>query len=293
MAPLVAYGAIFAAGVLLLAVSGPLSRSERDRKPRVRGVRLPFASLLARAGALFAVQAVGVVIGAAVGWQLTGLVGVAVLFGGLGVLLPPFVTAPVRRRRATRVATAWSLWTRQLAELARSGVGMTQGLRATVPHAPAEIAGTIASVAAVAEAEGVLEALDRLARSGTYWEPEVAAGLRMAATSGGSVADPLLDLASRISDVVQMHRTNTEAVVQMWTQTIALLVLALAIMMFMYRNNPSYFEPYQTPTGQLVLAGIAAILLASISFLVHHSVLRTGRSVLVPPRRPGRVREPL
>lgn len=290
---LVVYGAIFAGGLLLLAASGPLSRSADARKPRTRSRGLPFASLVARAGPLLAVQAAAALIGGAVGWQLTDLAGVALLLGGLGVLMPPFVTAPLRRRRATRVATAWSLWTRQLAELARSGAGLTEALRATVPHAPAEIAATIATVAAVAEADGLPAALDRLARSGTYWEPEVAAGLRMAATSGGSVAHPLLDLSSRISDVVQMHRTNTEAVVQIWTQTIALLVLASAILTFMYRNNPSYFEPYQTPTGQLVLACIAGILLASISFLVHHSVLRTGRSVLVPPRRPRRMREPL
>lgn len=289
-----AFGVLFAAGVWLAIASGPLSRSSRSAaRGRPKGARSSVAVLAARAGPLLGVQAAGGVVGGAVGWRLTGLAGLALLLAGLGVLLPPFVTAPVRRRRSTRLATAWSLWTRQLAELARSGAGLTDAMRSTVPHAPSEIAVTIAAVATTAEIDGLEAAFDQLAASGPFWEPETAAGLRMAATSGGSVADPLLDLSSRISDVVQMHRTNTEAVVQMWTQTIALLVLASAIVTFMYRNNPSYFEPYQTATGQLVLVAIAAILLLSVSFLVHHSVLRTGRSVLVPPRRPGRVREPI
>ncbi|MCY4281271.1 MAG: hypothetical protein OXC59_11270, partial [Acidimicrobiaceae bacterium] len=76
-------------------------------------------------------------------------------------------------------------------------------------------------------------------------------------------------------------------------QTIALLALAGGVIALMYINNPSYFEPYDTATGQLVLVGVAGLLLTSISFLVYHSVLREDHSVLVPSRRRQRTQPPL
>ena len=160
-------------------------------------------------------------------------------------------------------------------------------------HAPAEIAAAVERTAATAELHGLEAALDELAASGTVWEPEVAAGLRMAATSGGAVAEPLLDLCGRISDVVDLHRSKNEAVVQLWTQTIALLGLAGGVVVLMYRNNPAYFVPYEEGTGQLVFVGIAGLLLMSTAFLVYHSVVREENSVLVAPRRRSRAKDPI
>lgn len=233
------------------------------------------------------------VAGLVVGWWATQLIGMALLLAGLGILLPPFMAAPRRRRRQTRNALAWQLWSRQLAELARSGAGLGEALRGSVEHAPPEVASVVERVAATADMHGLETAIEELANSGDSWEPEVAAGLLMATTTGGPVADPLLDLCERIGDVVELHRSKTEAVVQLWTQTIALLALAAGVIILMYINNPAYFEPYRNGSGQLVLSGIAGILLFSIGFLVYHSVVREERSVLVPGPRRREVKEPL
>ncbi len=228
-----------------------------------------------------------------IGFLATRLWGLAVLLCGLGALLPPFVAAPRRRRQQTREALAWQLWTRQLAELTRSGAGLTDSLKSSTAHAPAQLAFTVKRVASTAELHGIDEALDELAAAGVVWEPEVAAGLRIAAQSGGPLTPPLLELCNRIGDVVSLHRARTEAVVQLWTQTIALLSLAGGVVLLMYRNNPAYFEPYRTPTGQLVLTLIALVLLGSTVFLVYHSVVRAQPSVLSPPPRRRRGKEPL
>ena len=135
--------------------------------------------------------------------------------------------------------------------------------------------------------------MDELAASGKVWEPEIAAGLRMAATAGGAIADPLFDLCGRINDVVELHRAKNEAVVQLWTQTIALLGLAGGVVTMMYRNNPTYFEPYSSGTGQMVFVVIALVLLGSTLFLVYHSVVREEHSILVPPKRRNRAKEPI
>ncbi|WP_419554129.1 type II secretion system F family protein [Candidatus Poriferisodalis sp.] len=240
-----------------------------------------------------AVQAIAVVGGTAVGYAATGLWGMAALLGGLGALLPPFVMAPRRRRRQTREALAWQLWTRQLAELTRSGAGLTDSLRGSTEHAPSEIAHIVGRVASTAELHGIDAALDELAAAGDVWEPEVAVGLRMAAASGGALTEPLLGLCNRMGDVVSLHRARTEAVVQLWTQTIALLGLAGGVVTLMYRNNASYFAPYRTPTGQLVLTMIAFVLLGATGFLVYHSVVRVDPSVLAPLRRRRGAKEPL
>ncbi|MCY4422481.1 MAG: type II secretion system F family protein [Acidimicrobiaceae bacterium] len=302
MLQILVFGVLAAAGLALVVLSGALSRI----RPSSKRVQRAAAAVLEREAVarrkaaserrlspLMVVQLVAAVGGGFLGWTVTGLLGMMVLLGGLGALLPPFMAAPARRRRQTRQALAWSLWSRQLAELARAGSGLVESLRGSVEHAPQEIAAVVERVAATAEMQGLEEALEELAASGTVWEPEVAAGLRMAASGGGAVADPLFDLCGRIGDVVDLHRSKTEAVVQLWTQTIALLGLAGGVVLMMYRNNPAYFEPYEQGTGQLVFVGIAGLLLLSTSFLVYHSVVRQENSVLVPPRRRNRAKDPI
>lgn len=284
------FAAVFVAGAGVVVFSGrlALARSRRSRSAawRLLGAR---RRLRGQVG----VQAMAAVAGAAVGWVATGLVGMSVLLGGLGVLLPPFVAAPARRRRQSAEASAWSVWCRQMASLAQAGSGLADAVSASVDHAPEPIAAVISEVAVRARADGLEAALERLGRSGAVWEPEVAAGLRMAAASGSGIAGPLVDLSGRIDDAVSMHRVRTEAVVQLWAQTIALLVVAAGVVALMYRNNAAYFAPYSTSAGQSVLALIAAVLLGSVSLLVYHSTARPAPSVLAEARGRGRARYPL
>lgn len=263
----------------------PFSRSNPSA-PATGGARRFGAVRLWQIGSAFG--------GFVLGLQATGLLGMALLLGGLGMLLPPFVAAPRRRRQQSRVALAWQLWTRQLAELARAGAGLTDALMGSVEHSPPEVRPTVEKVAISARVHGIDVALDELAAAGKMWEPEVAAGLRMAATTGAAVAPPLLDLGERIGDVVDLHRTRTESVVSLWTQTIALLSLAAGVILLMYRNNPAYFEPYRAGGGQLVLIAISGLLLLSVGFLVFHSVVREKPSVLSPPGpREKQAKDPL
>ena len=308
-------GALFILGLAVLVFAGPLSRkwagwakrskAERAEAKRSKAERAEAKRTRAerRIGAVGIAQIIGALAGLLVGWFATELVGMALLLGGLGALLPPFMSAPRRRRRQMREALAWALWSRQLAELARAGSGLVDSLKGSVEHAPREVATTVEHVASTAELHGLEAAMDELAASGKLWEPEIAAGLRMAVTAGGAIADPLFDLCGRINDVVDLHRAKNEAVVQLWTQTIALLGMASAVVALMYRNNPSYFEPYSTGTGQLVFVGIAGILVGSTLFLVYHSVVREENSILIPAKahdaanrrsvRRVRVKEPL
>ena len=310
----IAFGLLFSAGAILviLARRGVLDR-RRSVDPLLAGIDIDFVPLGSGTAANAAsadrkkgeqhsavripepiaiVQVVAAIGGLMVGWLSTGLVGLGVLLAGLGALIPPFMAAPKRRRSQNQRALAWQMWSRQLAELAQSGAGLADALKGSVAHAPPELADIVSGVATTAELEGLEAAFEELASSGTAWEPEVAAGLRMAATTGGPVADPLFDLCGRIGEVVELHRTKTEAVVQLWTQTIALLVLATGVIVLLYSNNPAYFEPYHTGAGQLMLIGIAGVLLLSVAFLVYHSVVRDERSVLVATTRRKEVKEP-
>lgn len=293
------FGPLFAAGMAAatLAVVGadvmvPRRRNETARAP-LRGAATRGRPGPGGSRRLWAVQGAAGACGAGGGFAATGLWGMAVLAGGLGLLLPPFVAAPARRRRRTAEAVAWQTWTRQLAELARSGAGLGDALAASTAHAPPQIAATVARTARTARLAGLRAATVELAAAGQTWEPEVAAGLRVAVASGGSLAGPLAELAGRIGDIVALHRARTEAVVQLWTQTIALLALAGGVIALMYRNNPAYFEPYRTPTGQAVLLLIAFVLLGATAFLVRHSVVRADPSVLADPPRRRRARDPL
>ena len=296
-----ACGVCFAAGIALLLPTGArdrvlasLARAEHDPQSRQVGSRRQNRTRTERRLSVVAViQLTAAPAGLLLGWISSGLLGLALLLGGLGVLLPPFMAAPSRRRHHTRVAEAWATWSRELAELARAGSGLLESLKGSVEHAPDEIAHVVRRVAVTADLFSMDEAFEELAKSGETWEPEVAAGLRMAAESGAAVAQPLLDLSGRIHDVVELHRAKTEGVVQLWTQTITLLSLAALVVVMMFRNNPSYFDPYSLPVGQTVFVLIAALLLGSTGFLVFHSVVRDENSVLVAPRRRSRAKDPL
>ena len=285
----IAAGATGAFGSRRGAGTEPQAAPARPERERLQAARIGRRGLSKVAVA----QVLGTFGGLVLGWMATELLGMALLLGGLGALLPPFMAAPGRRRQQSRKARAWQLWTRQLAELARAGAGLNDAMAGSVPHAPPELRATLEVVVARAQVDGIEAALDELAASGHVWEPEVVAGLRMAATTGGAVASPLLDLSSRIGDVVDLHAKKTESVVQLWTQTIALLSLAGGVVILMYRNNPAYFEPYRVGAGQLVLVGIAGLLLMATGFMVHHSVVREKRSVLAPPTKRDTMKEPL
>lgn len=288
-------GVAFAAGLLVVVFSGPLSRiwADRTEQPRVKRAEAERSQTERRLGAVEIAQLCGTAGGGLIGWLATELLGMALLLGGLGALLPAFMAAPRRRRCQMRVALAWSLWSRQIAELVRSGSVLAESLRTSVEHAPSELVPIVDRVAATAELHGFEAAMDELAASGSIWEPEIAAGLRVAYSSGGAIVDPLFELCGRIGDAVDLHRTKNQGVVQLWTQTIVLLALAAGVVVLMYANNPGYFEPYRTGTGQLVFVLIALLLLGSISFLVYHSLVREDHSFLVPPKRRNRAKEPI
>lgn len=283
-------GAAFALALLAVVFSGSLSRiwAKRAERPRVER-----AEAQRRLGAVEITQLCGTVGGGLAGWWATELLGMALLLGGLGALLPAFMAAPHRRRRQMREALAWALWSRQIAELVRSGSILAESLTTSVEHAPSEVAPIVEKVAATAELHGFEAAMDELADSGNVWEPEIAAGLRVSYSSGGAIVDPLFDLCGRINDAVDLHRTKNQGVVELWTQTIVLLALASGVVALMYANNPDYFEPYRTGTGQMVFVLIAMLLLGSTSFLVYHSLVRVDHSVLVPPKRRNRAKEPI
>ena len=283
------FAMLFAAGVSLTAAAalrGPTRHGTQPPAPPAdapsRCARSPAASPR-RALLWGAARAAAGIAGLAGGYWASGLWGIGVLTAGAGVLGPPFAAAPARRRRHTALALAWQAWARQLAELARSGAGLADALAASVAHAPQRIAPVVARTARAAREHGITAAAEQLAAAGAVFEPDIAAGLRMAAAAGGPVAASLELLAQRIGDSVAVHRARTEAVVALWTQTIALLALAGAVIALMYRNNPAYFDPYRTPAGQTFLVLIAMVILGASAFLVHHSTVRTHRSPLAPP----------
>lgn len=296
----VAAGMLFAAGAAAFALSlrrAPAAGTEPPGGDTATAAgRLPSPhdkpdrSAAGRAARLRAAQAAAGLAGFAAGYAVSGLWGIALLGGGAGVLGPPFAAAPARRRRHTALALAWQAWARQLAELARSGAGLADALAASAAHAPPRIASVVSDTARTAREHGIGAAAERLAAAGDTFEPDIAAGLATAAGAGGPVAASLDMLAARIGDSVATHRARTEAVIALWTQTIALLGLAAAVITLMYRNNPAYFDPYRTPAGQTFLVLIAMVLLAASAFLVRHSTVRTARSPLAPPRPARRER---
>jgi hypothetical protein len=114
-----AFGILFGAGLALIVFSGALVRILRSARAKraSEGQEAPPAETRRaaprlRLGPVAVVQLLAATGGMFLGWVATGLMGMAMLLGGLGALLPPFMAAPGRRRRQTREALAWSTWSR-------------------------------------------------------------------------------------------------------------------------------------------------------------------------------------
>ena len=218
----------------------------------------------------------GVVAAAVVGWPLLAVLVPVVAYG-----LPMVLSAPSNRDLA--VLEALDRWVRSLASLLPTGRSISDAIRVSVAQAPALLAPQLRLLTARLDdrwttAQALLSLADELDSPDA---DAVLAALSLAADRGGTGATATLAaLADNIQDrlralrEIETERAKPRIVVRQVT-LITLVVLGLALLF-----GGSFFAPYGSPLGQLLLAALVFAYLGALLFLRRLTLPRPRQRIL-------------
>jgi Flp pilus assembly protein TadB len=218
----------------------------------------------------------GVIAGALTGWPLLLVLVPTVAFG-----LPVVLAAPANRDLA--LLQALDRWVRTLGSLLPTGRSIPDAIRVSVRQAPALLAPHLRVLTARLDDRWTIEqALFALADELASADADaVLAALALASQRGGTGAGVTLGaLADNIQDrlralrEIETERAKPRMVVRQVT-IITVVVLGLALIF-----GGSYFVPYGTPPGQLILAVLVAAYLGSLLFLRRLTLPRPRQRIL-------------
>jgi hypothetical protein len=272
-------GAILVAGVLLvvaglfpaLAPPAPVPRRTATTHPR----RLPAGSTA---------RAVVAVLGAAAAWLVTGwpvaALIVAATVWGLPILLGTSTVAAVGIDRIE----ALEEWTRRLSDVLVVGVGLEQGIAATVRTCPRRLQGEVSALAARLDARWSTEAALRAFADDlddATGDLVVATLILGARRRGPGLARVLAAVADSVAEEVAMRRRVEAERAKPRTTARAVTLITLGVV-GVGALNGTYLAPYGTLLGQLVLAVIACGFVASLAWMRALTLTRPQPRLFLP-----------
>ena len=225
--------------------------------------------------ALLALSA-GLVAASLTGWPLLAVLVPAVAYG-----LPVVLSAPSNRDLA--LLEALDRWVRTLGSLLPTGRSIQDAIRVSVRQSPAVLAPHLRLLAVrLGDRWTIQQALFALADDLDSPDADaVLAALSLAAQRGGTGASATLAaLADNIQDrlralrEIETERAKPRFVVRQVT-LITLVVLGLALAF-----GGSFFAPYGTDLGQILLAALVAAYLGSLLFLRRMTLPRPRQRIL-------------
>ncbi|GAA4872395.1 type II secretion system F family protein [Kitasatospora terrestris] len=304
------------AGGLVALVAGLVGRreseEERERNPLEGRAHLFWygapGTASPRIVQLRRIQTAVALIGAPVGWLVTGIPLAAVLVPLAVFGLPWLFDATRSDTRRIERLEALAEWTQRLADVLLLGVGLNQAILTSRRTAPAALEGEIADLAARLQSrwrpEDALRAFgDQLADA--TGDKVLAALLLRAGDSGPGLARALADMADSVREEVRQRRA-IEADRAKHRATIRWLVGIIMFVLLMGALNSRYTEPYTSVVGQLVLGVVAVafvLVIAWMRSLAAHAPLprileqdrrsKAGRLGAEPPSGETEENEPL
>ena len=282
MATLVAgFSGVLIVGGLVLLIAGFHSHPESATAPSA-GLWTRFATtgpgraVRARWWQLLLAVAAGLVAATLVGWPLLVVLVPVVVYG-----LPAVLSAPSNRDLA--VLEALDRWVRTLGSLLPTGRSISDAIRVSVGQAPVLLAPQLRLLTARLDDRWTsTQALFALADELDSPDADaVLAALSLAAERGGTGASAtLVALADNIQDrlralrEIETERAKPRIVVRQVT-VITLVVLCLALLF-----GGSFFAPYASGLGQILLAALVFAYLGSLFLLRRLTLPRPRQRIL-------------
>ncbi|WP_454115195.1 type II secretion system F family protein [Microbacterium lacticum] len=280
----VVWGAVLAAGLLLVASPWLWPAREKQTPPRADG-RL--ARLLQEAGYAHAptarpglIAAVLAAVCASVAWLATGLPAVALVAAVAGATAPfSWLRSRARRLRRSRRAL-WADVCDLLVSAVRAGMSLPDAVAALATSGPPALRGAFARFSADMAASGHFDS-SALRLKATLADPvadRIIETLRMARHVGGTELTGVLRALSASVRADATLRAEVEAR-QSWVRGAAIVgVVAPWIVLGLLAIRPEGAAAYATPAGVVVV-----LVGAALSFVAYRLTIRLGR--LPEPQR--------
>jgi tight adherence protein B len=196
----------------------------------------------------------GLVVWLLTGWLVAGAITVVTVIG-----LPILLATSKDAVRAIDRIEAVEAWTRHLADVLITGTGLEQAITVTARTAPTAIQGEVVALTARFAAHWPTdEALRAFADdlNDATSDLVVAALLLAARRRGPGLSRVLASIGDSVADDVAMRRKVEAERARPRATARAVTLITLGVVALGSLNG-TYLQPYQTPLGQLVLAGIA------------------------------------
>jgi Flp pilus assembly protein TadB len=262
MTIIVALSGALVAGGLVLALHEIFWYRPRPGIPPRSPLRRLSATSYRRVGIAILVGLVALVVS---GWPVLGLAAAVAVF-----LLPRLSSARASRRR-TAVLEGLEQWARRLSDLLSASRGLEDALEASARSAPKVIVGPVSALARGLAARGGSDAALR-AFADEIDDPAgdriVAALIIATGRRGGAVGDVLRTLAEQLARDVATRRDIDAERAEHRTTLKWIVGIVIAFTVFCVLNR-SFSAPFGTGLGQLVLAVIAVLYIAGLSWLQH------------------------
>jgi Flp pilus assembly protein TadB len=225
---------------------------------------------------------VGLVLAVITGWTLLIIAAPLVALG-----LPSLLKLPVQRDVA--LMEALERWLRSLSATLATGKSITDAIRTSLRTVPPGLRDPLAAlVARLNNRWETDDALRRFADDLDSPDGDAVAAALILATRRGSVgaSATMLALADSLQDqlrarrAIETERAKPYIVVRQVT-VITALTLGLVVAF-----NPSFFAPYRTPLGQLILVVLLAMYVGSL-LLLRRKARREPRARILIAREPS------
>ena len=173
------------------------------------------------------------------------------------------------RRDETQLVESLAVWTEQLRDTMAGASGMEQALVVTSQTAPAPLRPAVQRMSARLGFTSLPESARQFAEDVDHSLADfVAAALITAAEN------QVRDMGSLLGHLAECCRSDVHMRTRVWVARARLrsavriiTVVVLAFVLGLYALNPSYLQPYGSPSGMLVLAVIIALFAGSLVLL--------------------------
>jgi Flp pilus assembly protein TadB len=219
---------------------------------------------------------------------------VAILFGVIAGWIGPTIVGSSRRRdAAVRHTEDLATWAEQLRDTIGSAAGLREALVVTADTSPPTLRPHVRTLANDLQHQPVADVLADFAhRMGDPVADQIVVSLTIAAErSGHNLVSVLGDVADAARADAEMRRRTETSRAQTYADARAVTLVILGVFSFLLVINRGYLDPYNTGTGQLVLAAVGAMWLAAVAGLSELASIRTPPRLLAQRQPAGSATE--
>lgn len=217
-------------------------------------------------------------------WSATGWLATVPIGAAAGFIAPKMFAVPRQRRAVADEIEAYSQWTEQIRDLVSASGSLFEAVTLSAPTSPRMLRPHVTQMAALAGTFGLATALNWFAASmKSPYADRLVLGMTIAWDSGSRITEAFESVARAMRNEVEMRRRNEVANARTWTQVVSITGITVVSVVLMFAFNRSFFDPFGTLVGQVILLAVGAMIFGNIVWVLRLSA--TGAPVRLLDQR--------